>query len=51
MLHIFGKWPINVQSCLEKFQQMFPDPAIKVLVFFDVVYYHCMGKDPSVHFS
>ena len=44
MLHIFGKWPLDMQSCLEQFQMMFPDPAVKVLVFCDVVYSHCMGK-------
>ena len=49
MLHIFGKWPINIQSCSEKFRQMFPDCSVKVLVFCDVMYCHCMGKVTSMH--
>lgn len=44
MLYVFGKWPVNVQSCMEQFQQMFPDPGVKVLVFCDVMYSHCMGE-------
>ena len=44
MLYVFGKWPVNVQSCMEQFQQMFPDPEVKVLVFCDVMYSHCMGE-------
>lgn len=44
VLHIFGKWPVNISSCLEKFKQLFPDPTVKVLVFSDVMYNHCMGK-------
>ncbi|KAL9979820.1 hypothetical protein ACROYT_G017537 [Oculina patagonica] len=43
VLHIFGKWPISIPSCLEQFKQLFPDPSVKVLVFSDVVYNHCMG--------
>ena len=45
MLHIFGKQPVNIQSCVEQFRQMFPDPVVKVLVFCDVMYSHCIGKD------
>ena len=45
MLHIFGKWPISIPSCLEKFTKLFPDPAVQVLVFSDVVYKHCMGEE------
>ena len=44
VLHVFGKWPISVQSCMEQFRQLFPDPAVKVIVFSDVVYNHCIGK-------
>lgn len=44
MLYVFGIWPVNVQSCMEQFQQMFPDPGVKVLVFCDVMYSHCMGE-------
>ncbi|KAJ7380295.1 Diphthamide biosynthesis protein 2 [Desmophyllum pertusum] len=44
VLHIFGKWPITIQSCHKQFRQLFPDPAVKVLVFSDVVYSHCMGE-------
>lgn len=44
MLYVFGKWPVNVQSCMERFQQMFPHPEVKVLVFCDVMYSHCMGE-------
>ncbi|XP_068702450.1 2-(3-amino-3-carboxypropyl)histidine synthase subunit 2-like [Montipora foliosa] len=44
VLHIFGKWPLDMQSCLEQFQMMFPDPAVKVIVFCDVVYSHCMAE-------
>ena len=49
MLHIFGKRPISIQSCHEQFKQLFPDPAVKVLVFSDVVYSHCMGEESQVY--
>ncbi|PFX33545.1 2-(3-amino-3-carboxypropyl)histidine synthase subunit 2-like [Stylophora pistillata] len=44
VLHVFGKWSISVQSCLEQFGQLFPDTDVKVIVFCDVVYDHCMGE-------
>ena len=44
VLHVFGKWPISIQHCSEQFQQMFPDPCVKVLVFCDVMYSHCIGR-------
>ena len=44
MLHVFGKWPISIQHCSEQFRQMFPDPCVKVLVFCDVMYSHCIGR-------
>ncbi|XP_029181638.2 2-(3-amino-3-carboxypropyl)histidine synthase subunit 2-like [Acropora millepora] len=44
VLYVFGKWPFDVQSCMERFQQMFPDPEVKVLVFCDVMYSHCMDE-------
>ncbi|XP_073232965.1 2-(3-amino-3-carboxypropyl)histidine synthase subunit 2-like [Porites lutea] len=44
VLHVFGKWPINIQNCSEQFRQMFPDPCVKVLVFCDVMYSHCIGE-------
>ncbi|CAH3168330.1 unnamed protein product [Pocillopora meandrina] len=44
VLHVFGKWPINGQSCLEQFGQLFPDTEVKVIVFCDVVYSHCMAN-------
>jgi len=28
VLYVFGKWPVDVQSCMEQFQQMFPDPEV-----------------------
>ena len=49
VLHVFGKWPIDGQSCLEQFGQLFPDTEVKVIVFCDVVYSHCMGKEMYNH--
>ncbi|RMX51186.1 hypothetical protein pdam_00004083 [Pocillopora damicornis] len=48
VLHVFGKWPINGQSCLEQFGQLFPDTEVKVIVFCDVVYSHCMELQNSI---
>ena len=48
MFHIFGKWPISIPSCLENFKKLFPDPAVKVLVFSDVVYNHSIGEESKI---
>ncbi|XP_032231590.1 2-(3-amino-3-carboxypropyl)histidine synthase subunit 2 [Nematostella vectensis] len=43
VLYVFGKNPINVIECSQHFRQLYPDTGIRVLVFYDVVYNHCIG--------
>lgn len=44
VLHIFGREPIDVDSCATAFRRLFPDMESHVLMMCDTVYAYCLGE-------
>jgi diphthamide biosynthesis protein 2 len=48
VIYVFGKQPVDVQDCATVFDGFFAkDKAQKVILMYDVIYAHCIGKDHS----
>ena len=44
MLYVFGREEVRVGECVEAFRDLFPDRESRVLVLYETVYAHCIGK-------
>ena len=44
VLYVFGQEEVSPEECAAAFREAFPDQKEQVIVFYDVVYAHCMGE-------
>ncbi|XP_018427496.1 PREDICTED: diphthamide biosynthesis protein 2 [Nanorana parkeri] len=44
VMYVFGQKALNVNLCVESFQNLFPDCKTPVVVFSDVLYQHALGE-------
>ena len=44
VLYVFGQEEVSPEKCAAVFREAFPDQEEQVIVFYDVVYAHCMGE-------
>ncbi|XP_064624957.1 2-(3-amino-3-carboxypropyl)histidine synthase subunit 2-like isoform X2 [Lineus longissimus] len=43
VLYVFGRRPLDVPDCCEKFRQLFPNRDKKIVVLYDTIYLHAVG--------
>lgn len=51
VLFVFGKGSIDVQDCVQKFSSMFADTGSKLILMYDVIFYHAAGMIFIIHDS
>ena len=45
MLYVFGRETVDVLHCVTVFRELYPDRQADILVLYDTVYAHCVGKE------
>ena len=50
VLFVFGREAISIDDCCESFKSCFPDLDCKILVIYDTVYDHAIGKKYYLYF-
>ena len=43
-MYVFGREEVRVGECVEAFRELFPGRESRVLVLYDTIYAHCIGK-------
>lgn len=44
MLYVFGREGVDVLHCVSAFRELYPDRQADILVLYDTVYAHCIGR-------
>ena len=44
VLYVFGQEELSPEECAAAFREAFPDQEEHIIVFYDVVYTHCLGE-------
>lgn len=44
VIFVFGKEKINIEECCQAFRHCFEDNSTKIILAYDVVYHHSIGR-------
>ena len=42
---MFGSQPVDKEDCKNKFEELFPNEDARIILFYDVIYNHAVGKN------
>ena len=44
MLYVFGQESVDVLHCVAAFRELYTDRETDILVLYNTVYFHCIGR-------
>ena len=47
-LYVFGREDVCVDKCCDSFKELFPETDAKVVLLFDTIHHHVIGKNVSL---